>query len=148
MVWVCVYVGVCRCHFCLCHFSVYAPECLRVSCCWTICDSSITSSNHCCCSAVTGKAFEIPALPCASLRSLNLADCVSLSNDGVSDFCSAMPGIVDLCLFGCLQLNDTALLGIGRAECRLERLNLAGVYKVCGGLCACAGTGRGLGSSS
>lgn len=61
---------------------------------------------------------------------VNLADCTALTSEGVSRACDALPGLLDLCLFGCLQLNDTALLGLGRTDARIQKLNLAGVYKV------------------
>jgi hypothetical protein len=60
---------------------------------------------------------------------VNLSDCVGVSSAGVSEFCATLPGLFDVCLFGCLYLDDACLLGLGKAESRIQRLNLGGVYK-------------------
>ena len=71
------------------------------------------------------------AVSTAALRALNLADCVALDPRSVSEMVgTVLPGLLDLCLFGCLQLNDSALLGMGGHDSRLRRLNAAGVYKI------------------
>lgn len=40
-----------------------------------------------------------------------------------------LPGIRDLCIYGCLQLTGRCADGFGHLDCRLRRLNTAGVYK-------------------
>ena len=81
--------------------------------------------------SILATALELSGCLVVWLRvAVNLADCVSLTNEGVSMLADTLPGLLDLCLFGCLQLTDNALLGFGRMDHRIQRLNLGGVYKV------------------
>lgn len=72
----------------------------------------------------------LPALPCASLKELNLADCSGLTDDGVAELGRILPGLEDLSLFGCLYVSDRALGGLSTMHTRLKRLNTSGAYKV------------------
>lgn len=80
-------------------------------------------------------AFGQPALMCAPLTALNVADCTGLDDDAVNAIGDELPGITDLCLYGCLRVSDRGMMGLGSSDSRLARLNTAGVYKV-------RGTGR------
>jgi hypothetical protein len=69
-------------------------------------------------------------LICGPLECLELSDCRGVTDAGVYDLGRVALGLLDLSLYGCSQLSDTALLGLGSRQHRLQRLNTAGAYKI------------------